>query len=71
MSEASPGGAAHTGGMTDVDPANPYAVTAADLERSAHVPVDLQVQEQDVDAQVAVPPAWEEQRRQARLAGGA
>ena len=46
-------------------------MTLAQLERAAHVPVEQQTEEQPEDGLPLSDWAWDEERRQARLAGGA
>ena len=48
---------------------NPYAVPLAELVGQALVPLDEQVEEQPIPSLRAA--AWDENRRQAELAGGA
>ena len=50
---------------------NPYKVTLDQLERSVRVPVEDQVIEQPADPIAAGDSAWDDERRQLRLAGGA
>lgn len=48
-----------------------YAVALEGLERDVRVPFDEQVTERAANPAVVPATAWDEERRQARLAGGA
>jgi hypothetical protein len=50
---------------------NRFKRTLEALERAAHVPTDAQVEEQPDTETNPSAWAWDEERRQARLAGGA
>jgi hypothetical protein len=52
-------------------PENPYAVPLVALERRTRVPREAQVTEESHGSDDAAAWAWDEQRRQAQLAGGA
>ena len=53
------------------DEPKPYETTMAELESTAHVPADQQTEEQPGADSPSSEWAWDEERRQARLAGGA
>lgn len=53
------------------DPARRFDVTLEDLERSVHVPPQEQTEETPECEPHPSAWAWDEERRQARLAGGA
>jgi hypothetical protein len=53
------------------EPVRRFDVTLAALERSAHVSAQEQREEKPESALPSAAWAWDEERRQARLAGGA
>ena len=53
------------------DKTSRFTTTLAELERAAHVPVADQTEEQPEAEPQSPDLAWDEQQRQARLAGGA
>ena len=53
------------------DTSSPYAVPLDDLIESVRVPHDDQVAEQSTDSEPGSRWAWDEQRRQRQLGGGA
>jgi hypothetical protein len=53
------------------DPKSPFKKPLAELENAAHVPVSDQTEEQPDTDTPSSAWAWDEERRQARLAGGA
>ena len=57
--------------MRETPATNPYAVSLEALERQSHVPVEEQIEEVPDGSNSDSAWAWEEERRQARLAGGA
>lgn len=54
----------------DVAAPSRYKGTLAELEAEAHVPLDDQTEEQATPPARASSAAWDEERRQLRLAGG-
>jgi hypothetical protein len=57
--------------MTEPTPPSRYAIPLAELERGVRVGVDDQVEELPDDTDLHTSQRWDEERRQARLAGGA
>jgi hypothetical protein len=57
--------------MSETPATNPYAVSLEALERQSHVPVEERIEEVPDGSNSDSAWAWEEERRQARLAGGA
>ena len=51
-------------------PHSRYARTLAELEAEAHIPLEAQTEEQATPPARASSEAWDEERRQLRLAGG-
>jgi hypothetical protein len=51
-------------------PRSRYARTLAELEAGAHIPLEDQTEEQATPPARASSEAWDEERRQLRLAGG-
>lgn len=51
-------------------PRSRYARTLAELEAEAHIPLEDQTEEQATPPARASSEAWDEERRQLRLAGG-
>lgn len=57
--------------MTGPEPENTYSVSLDELESTVHVPVEDQTTEQPAEPPDVTDGDWLDQRRQARLAGGA